>query len=383
MFLAVSAHGENPLRVRLWQQTPSRLEITGEIQQIQGIESWQKPVAIPKSQTLKVEFKDQRWIVSGFKNQNLVFPRSRIYLKGRDLRINQKKVPEKIILDGHASSVDVVGWIPLEKYLVGVLAHEMPAHWPLESLKAQAVAARSYTLAVMNQRKNKTFQLESTVLDQVYAFLPEEELKSRFGRVIQAVEETKNEVLLSRHQQALKAYYHADCGGQTASAAEAWSTKEDLVSVQDASCPQNPQARWNLLLTPEQLGQRLQRWRPATAQVADLQLDGVSGRKRVRGIKVLWTSGVVSEISASVFREAMGFTELKSTQFHVKKSSQGWSFSGEGFGHGVGLCQWGSRHWGRQGWNYKKILSHYYPRARFSKAVLPTQDRPPAFLREL
>ncbi len=372
IFFCTSAWAESQasewVRVKLWSENSDTFSIEGSIHRLQGMESVFKNVALPQAQKLIIRFERKgqqgRWVVEGFKNYPLVFQEKFLAIEGPHLSINQKKVPEKIILSAEKASVQVIGNVPLEKYVIGVLAHEMPTQWPLETLKAQAIAARSYTLAVMKARSKKSYHLESSVLDQVYGFLGDDEKNPKYDKVTEAVRLTKGQILESSQKAVLKAYYHADCGGETASAKEAWTTKDELVSVTDTSCPQNPKARWSLKLSDSEIYNRLKKWAPEGAQkLTKLQAIGVPGRLRVAQVEMSWDQGPPVKLEAAAFREAIGFFDFKSTQFKILNQSDHWFFEGRGFGHGVGLCQWGSRYLGQQGFSFDKILQHYYPKA--------------------
>lgn len=365
ILLALPAHAEEWVRVKLSSEDVTTISIQGSVSRLQGIDSTFKFTAIPQKQNLQVRWDQGQWIVQGFKNHSLIFKQKFLALQGADIFINNKKMPEKLILHFDKKSIQVIGVLPLEKYIMGVLAHEMPAQWPLETLKAQAIATRSYTIAVMKARSEKSYHLESTVMDQVYSFLSDEELQNRFDKITEAVRLTRGQVLASTQKNILKAYYHADCGGETASAQEAWATNEELVSVKDNSCPQNPKGRWSLSLSNNDLSQKLKKWAPTGAQkITQLKSITNSGRVRVAQIEITWDQGISKKIEASLFREALGFFDFKSTQFKILNIGNDWRFEGRGFGHGVGLCQWGSRYLGQQGLEYRKILEHYYPKAQ-------------------
>ena len=330
-----TAFAEEWVRVKLWSEDKTSFSIQGAVHRLQGHDSPLVKVALPQNQNLKLRWDQERWIVEGFKNHPLVFKEKYLVLEGPALLINQKKVPDKIILSREKKAIQVIGILPLEKYVMGVLAHEMPAQWPLETLKAQAIATRSYTLAMMKERSRKSYHLESSVLDQVYGFLTDEELNSRYNKIVAAVQATQGQFLVSSKKIVLKAYYHADCGGETASTQEVWTTKDELVSVTDSSCPQNPKARWSLNLSDSEISRRLKKWAPRGAQsIINLKPVGASGRLRVAQVQVTWDQGSAKTVEASLFREAMGFFDFKSTQFKVLNEGRQWLFEGRGFGHG-------------------------------------------------
>jgi stage II sporulation protein D len=365
LFLAVPALADEWVRVKLWSEDSLRLQVSGALHRLQRTESPLRTVSFPQKQQVTLQFDQGHWQVEGFRDHTLVFDQKYLALEGPDLEINGRRVPEKVLISVDHKKIQVIGVLALEKYIMGVLAHEMPSAWPLETLKAQAIATRSYTLAVMKERKNKPYHLESTVLDQVYSFLTDEELKRRFDKITESVRATWGQVLVNSKNAVLKAYYHADCGGETASAHETWATKEELVSVQDSFCPQNPKGPWKLSLSEVEIAERLRKWAPSGAQkIKLLKAEPFPGRLRVAQVEVQWDQGEKRTLSASSFREAMGFFDLKSTQFKVQSQGGHWLFEGRGFGHGVGLCQWGSRYLGNQGWESKKILEHYYPKAQ-------------------
>ncbi len=189
------------VRVKLWSEDSSTFSVEGSIHRLQGLESVFKTVALPETQKLNFHYEQKghqgRWVVDGFKNHPLIFQEKFLVIEGPHLLINNKKVPDKVIFSAEKNSVQVIGLVPLEKYVIGVLAHEMPTQWPLETLKAQAIAARSYTLAVMKERAKRSYHLESSVLDQVYGFLGDDELSSKYDKVTEAVRSTKGQVLES------------------------------------------------------------------------------------------------------------------------------------------------------------------------------------------
>ena len=103
---------------------------------------------------------------------------------------------------------------------------------------------------------------------------------------------------------------------------------------------------------------------PGLPAVAEVSVHRPSVRERVERVELSLFGGEKIRLWAHEFRMALGFDQLKSTMFFYSKEEDQFQFSGQGFGHGVGLCQWGSRALGKQGRNYLEILEHYYPRAQ-------------------
>ncbi|MNL05009.1 Amidase enhancer precursor [compost metagenome] len=211
----------------------------------------------------------------------------------------------------------------------------------------------------MKERKNRNYHLESSVLDQVFRHVVIEDTQDpRIKKALQAVTETKGMRLVGPNQQILKAFYHADCGGKTVSAKEVWKFGVNAGTTTDASCPTSPSASWTLTLRKDEMARRL-----GVAAISDLEMVQDKGH-RVQTVKVSLPDGSSQLLAANDFRSKLGFQDLRSTLFDLNKTESGFLFQGRGFGHGVGLCQWGSRALGKKGFTYKQILAHYYPLAK-------------------
>lgn len=352
------------VRVRL-KTLDGRIEISGQSLRFQNLENPFRPVAIPENTKAEVRLLEKSgkvfWAlrVNGREQEHL-FTNQFLLIQGEGLRIGAQALPERILLNHQKKSVDVVGVIPLEDYVVGVLASEMPLAWPLETLKAQAVAARSYARAVMEERKDKAYHLESSIMDQVFRHvLHEDENDPLIKKAVQAVRETQGQKLFAANHKVLKAFFHSDCGGTTTTAKNVWKSGVNTGTAIDSSCPLNPRAQWKLTLSKEELGRRLR-----VPNFLSLDLVHLGKERRVQAVLVAQADGINKNIPANEFRQLLGFQELRSSMFTLKDQGHSFVFEGQGYGHGVGLCQWGSRSLGRNGANYKNILKHYYPLAR-------------------
>lgn len=286
-------------------------------------------------------------------------------VRGSFLRDIDGSLPSVLELRASSSSsFDVIATLSLRDYLIGVVAHEMPPQWPLETLKAQAVAARSYTLKTREERKSKPWHVESTIEDQVFR---DPSMRADLESVRRAVRETDGVLLLDPRHRTLKAFYHADCGGRTVSAGSVWGGGVDTGVAVDPQCPSGPGGgRWTYRIKAQDFLKRLD-----------------AGGQRLMGLEPLLALGEgraekflvrlparTMEINANELRLKVGSTQLKSTRFSMQRDGDELVFKGQGFGHGVGLCQWGSRHLGRNGFSFEKILAHYYPKARIERREL-------------
>jgi stage II sporulation protein D len=212
----------------------------------------------------------------------------------------------------------------------------------------------------MKERKDKSYHLESSVLDQVFRHIArDDENDPLIQKALQAVRETQGQRLWSTAGRTLKAFYHSDCGGKTTTAKNVWNYGVNTGVVVDNSCPTSPKATWSLRLTKQELEKRLK-----LPGVQTISLLRPKSEARVLQVKLASAAGMEKILSANEFRQKLGFQDLKSALFEVREEGEHFLFQGRGFGHGVGLCQWGSRALGRQGKDYKQILQHYYPLAQ-------------------
>ena len=252
----------------------------------------------------------------------------------------------------------VVDEMLLEHYLVGLINCEISSQWPLEAVKAQAVVARTFALFQKQARKNLLYHLESTVYDQVYGGSDIED-----SRAVLAVEETRGEVV-SYNGKIIQAFFHSSCGGHTEASEHVWSDKVPyLQGVECTYCMKSPSVLWEQALTPKKIETLL---RAAGYNVTDLQRIQVKSRYpsgRIEYLEVVSANGTVT-IPAVAFRKIVGYGVIRSTNFEVKLVDNDFVFVGTGYGHGVGLCQWGAKQRAEDGFSYREILSYYYPGTR-------------------
>jgi stage II sporulation protein D len=255
----------------------------------------------------------------------------------------------------------LVNEIPIEEYLVGLINCEISSLWPIESVKAQAVIARSYAIYQKDARRGALYHLESSVMDQVYDGVDIED-----NRAARAVQETAGEVL-TYSGAVIQAFYHSNCGGHTESAQKVWGA--DLPYLQGVDCRyclNAPSARWETALSLKKLELLLKAAGYRASDLSSIRTGGNNRSGRLQDITLLTTKGEFA-ISAVNFRKAIGYSVIKSTNFTVRKRGDELIFSGMGNGHGVGLCQWGSKQRAGDGFSYREILAYYYPGVRIEK----------------
>lgn len=293
----------------------------------------------------------------------------RLFVEGESLQINGKAVPQTLQLVAEENGdVDVVASLDLEKYLTGVLPSEMPATWPIEALKAQVIASRSYALALMLDRRNQNFDVESSILDQVFDLENHRQIsKAQQIKINQVIRGTANHILVNGRGQVVKAFYHADCGGQTEAARQVWGDRIfEGGTTKDESCPLSPWGRWEYGASIDELTAKLA---PLLGTIGDSKVVDVkvldhAPSGRVGHLEVMFMNGLKAQVLAHDFRRMLGYSNLKSTNFSLRLQDDFLMVQGKGNGHGVGLCQFGTRKLAQQGQSFREILKHYYPTAQ-------------------
>ena len=249
----------------------------------------------------------------------------------------------------------VIDELPLEDYLVGLINCEISSQWPIEAIKAQAVIARSYALYQMEARKDAPFHLESSVMDQVYEGCDIED-----SRAARGVKETAGEVL-TYDGKIIQAFYHSNCGGHTEASENVWGySLPYLQGVTCKYCLTSGATKWEQTIPLKKLESQLKSSGYQISRLTDL----VPGRRnrsgRLSDLTLVAARGSQA-IPATAFRKAIGYSIIKSTNFDLKVRGDDVIFSGVGYGHGVGLCQWGAKQRAEDGFDYREILAYYYP----------------------
>ncbi len=254
--------------------------------------------------------------------------------------------------------------VPLEQYVAGVLDREVRGDWPLEALKAQAVATRTYALYRKDNPRHATFDVFSDTTDQVF-----EKKRNYPPAIVKAVLETEGQVLTSEGK-IMQAFFHSCCGGRSERADRVWRgvtgvNAPPLLQIHDDPyCKSCPPAHWAYRLKHGELVSSL---KSAGFAVDDDAVFATGAREESgRASEILVTSGrgrIV--IPATDVRRVVGYEKIKSTFFDVTTPPTAGDivFEGRGSGHGVGLCQWGAKAMADSGIKYQDILNFYYPGA--------------------
>jgi len=288
--------------------------------------------------------------VEGVSYRRLIFSApSAVFVNGKPYRgIIDVTPAEKGLL--------VVNELSLEDYLVGLINCEISSAWPIEAVKAQAVIARTYALNRKEARNSAIYHLESSVIDQVYEGCLIEDSRAR-----RAVAETAGEVLTYNGATIIQAFYHSNCGGKTEASENVWGASLPYLKGVDCQyCLTSSSSSWEQKLSLKDIEDKLRASAFRVGEVTDIRAGVRNNRGRLKNVLVVSARGELI-ITGDQIRKAVGYGVIKSTNFVVKVANGEAVFSGLGNGHGVGLCQWGSKQRALDGFGYTEILSYYYP----------------------
>ena len=259
--------------------------------------------------------------------------------------------------------------LPVEDYLYGVLGGETYPAWPAAALEAQAIVARSYALWRMAQRRDEAFDLHATVMDQNYLGMAKETPELRA-----AVDRTAGLVLLYQLK-LFRCYYHSTCGGHTEAVQEVFPDPPllPLSAVPCQYCKDSKHYSWRKVIPKAELADALAKSNPSIQTLASIAVSGRTPSGRAKEIAVGVGGGRQVTLLASAFRLAVGPAKLPSVFIEVRETLGGYEFQGRGFGHGVGMCQWGARGMAEARFSAAEILRHYYPGAQLTRLYAPTE----------
>ena len=262
--------------------------------------------------------------------------------QGRNYRGNL----ELIAKDGVIQAINTVD---LEDYLRGVVPAEMQASWPMSALKAQVIAARTYTLASLSP--DAAYDVCATVECQVYEGMDIEHPLSD-----QAIRETAGMVLTYGDNFAYT-YYHSDSGGNVASSLEVWGIDLPYLYAKEDYVQNSPNSNWTFELKSTSVQKVLRDYGYSIDKVKSLQILEKSESGRVARIAFEGETQIV-ELEGTILHKLLRNMGLKSTHFEMVSNLM---IRGEGWGHGVGMSQYGARTLADHNYDHSQILEFYYP----------------------
>ena len=253
-------------------------------------------------------------------------------------------------------SKNTIEEVPFEDYVVGVLAGEMPVSFDLEALKAQAVAARTYVMKKMADNENNEYDIVDTVQNQVY--ISNEELKEkwkdnyseRINKVKQAVLETKGEYL-TYNGKIIEAFFFSTSVGKTENSEEIFSSAEPYLRSVDSS--------WDAEVSPVfsesnefSLQEFYDKLNLKYQEKLNIKITETTSTGRIKKIKINNKNFTGSKVYSLL--------GLRSTFFTIEQVGSNVVVTTKGYGHGVGMSQYGALAMAKKGYKYDEILKHYY-----------------------
>ncbi len=261
----------------------------------------------------------------------------------------------RVLITPRNGKLTAVNYVDLEQYLYSVLGAEMDGGWPQEALKAQAVAARTYAL-YKRQRSNGIYDVGDDQNWQVYKGLATESASTRA-----AVSGTTGQVL-TYNGQAILAAFHSASGGHTENVEDVWEEPLPYLRGVPDFDQGTPVFEWTKTFSQADLSKRLS----GVGNISTLTPQRTTAYGSVVSMKVVGDKGS-RVMTGEDIAAALG---LRSTRFKITRQNTNFQVTGRGFGHGVGLSQWGAYNLARAGYGYQQILAHYYRNTTLARIQL-------------
>ena len=261
--------------------------------------------------------------------------------------------------------------MPIEEYLLGVVAGEMRPDWPVEAYAAQAIVARTFTMdfiATGGTKKEHNTDI-STDEEEAQAYNAD----AITPEIRRAVRETKGKVMTYRGRY-VKGWFSASCGGQTALAKDGLAYKEkEPAYMRSVSCPEaevipTSELFWAEKFTHREMGEALAELGQEIGAVSRIAVaERSKGSQRATKLQFTGANGEAT-VAGADFRIAVDPQKMRSIWLTaINHEADGITIEGRGFGHGVGLCQWGAHALAKAGKKPEEIIKHYYPQVKVAQ----------------
>ncbi|HLE12321.1 MAG: hypothetical protein A2504_14905 [Bdellovibrionales bacterium RIFOXYD12_FULL_39_22] len=270
---------------------------------------------------------------------------------------------------------DLINELSLEEYISLLLPKEMNGAWPVEALKAQAVAARTYALYKMGQRKSAAsedalFDLENSEKDQVngtfFDLTP---------NALAAAKQTEGEILKTDDSEDITPiFFHAKCGGKTILPGQVWGNEvPGYVGVECKNCEKHADPYWTSKIEKIRMI-KFFRWLIKQELIPEVDLSSMDKEQFMLAPDRYKNNSFRIYLGDSVFvlsktwpRRYFGRVIFPSNNYYIKYDTEEFLITGRGNGHGVGMCQLGALDMAQKGMDYKKILAKYFPHHKLVK----------------
>ena len=309
---------------------------------------------------IKIELKGNKAIILN-KSYNLPIK----FVSSKCFLINNKIYRGNIIINYCATGNNIINELKIEDYLKGILPKEANSSWNLETLKAQAVISRTYALKNIGRHSKEGYDICAKVHCQVYGGASCETQNCN-----RAVHDTAKEVVLYNNELA-QTFFHASCGGHTEDPKYVWQWKQDtppyLKGKKDNYCKDNPHKTWTTTIPEKDIREKLIKAGYKVGKIKKISTAGTTTGKAAKEIIIKHSKGTL-KLNSYTFRCTISPDKIKSTLItNIKLKNKNFTFEGKGWGHKVGLCQWGAKTMGDKNFTYKQILKFYYPGTTIGK----------------
>ena len=291
----------------------------------------------------------------------------------RNFFFNDKKLAGDIKVLSDGKKVYLINSVPIEEYLKGVIPSEMPlgrGNEYYEALKAFAICARTFTMQKISSG-DKIFDVRTDVRDQVYGGTAGRQLISD-----KAVDATSGMIVTYQGKPAT-VFYSSTCGGYTEDIENVFGSMKlpYLQSIKDGEgpfCSVSPQAQWEEIFSKERIIDLLEssgKIMKDGYELDDIEINSRFRSGRVNELEIMLSSSNSVKLYGNNIRFVFLTSRnqpLNSNNFEIIKSGAKFIFKGRGWGHGVGLCQWGALSQSVKGESYTNILKHYFPGTEIS-----------------
>ena len=299
----------------------------------------------------------------GLRVLNKFYPTTSIIIESKNsFKINGRVLSFKLAVILYKGDLYAINILPLEAYLAGIINSEISSRWPIESIKAQAVVSRTYAFRKKIKNRFRPYDLNSTVLDQVYKGI------SNIDKVsIDAVKRTYGEVITYNHR-LIEAFFFAHSAGKTEDGSYFTGANVPyLRPVNDSKYVKGrPRSNWTYKVKLKYFMNKLKSRNWIKGELQKIKITKRSKSNRILRMSLISKKTV--NISGENLRQLLGYNKLFSTNFKIIVKGKYLIIKGKGSGHGVGMCQWGAYGMAKAGKGYKEIIHKYFTDVKIIKA---------------
>jgi stage II sporulation protein D len=278
-----------------------------------------------------------------------------IFTNNGFVKLNKSKYSGKLILvpkdNDRFSILEEIG---IEEYLPGVIEGEMPLKWKDDALQAQVIAARTYAIYQRKTKSNALYHINKQDLAYNGSYMNQTKTKK-------IVDKSRGTVMVYDWK-LFPGYFHSTCGGHTEDINLVFNFKSipPLSGVDCGYCNKSKYYRWEKKIRKNDIEKKLNITKSKVKKIRNITTEEIGPGGHCSTIKIEHAGGI-KRVNANDFRLMVGPNNLRSTSFRIKNNGSSFIFEGSGWGHGVGLCQYGTQDMAKSGFKWFEILRHYYP----------------------